>query len=189
MGRDKGLVPLGGVPLVKYVADVLSSVADQVVVSTAKGRRAKYAAILDDEFEFVEDKTEGIGPLEGLIRGLESAKGEYVLVSPCDTPFLKKEICQTVVQAAIGRDGAVPKTGPNYLEPLHGAYRKDSCVEAFRRVLASGVRSPTHAYRNLNIAFLDECGLRAIDADLLSFWNINNPDDLEKAEAQLARLR
>ena len=189
MGRDKGLVRLGHAPLVRYVAEVLSSIADEVLVSVAKGRRAAYAELLDKEYAFVEDREEGIGPVHGLIQGLEAAKGEYVLVSPCDTPFLRRNVCEAIVATAKGRDGAVPKTGARYFEPLHGAYRRTACVEAFRRVLASGKRTPTYAYKDLDIAFIDEPALRAIDPDLMSFWNINSPRDLEMAEAQLGRLR
>ncbi len=189
MGKDKGLVQLAGVPLARYVADVLSSVADQVIISVAKGRKRSYTEILGDDFVFVEDEAEGVGPLEGLLQGLGSARAEYVLVSPCDTPFLKKGICEAVARAATGRDGAVPKTGSRYLEPLHGAYRRIPCMEAFAKVLSSGKRTPTLAYHELDIAYVDDSVLRAIDPGLVSFWNINSPEDLRMAEAQVARLR
>lgn len=189
MGRDKGLVELGHVPLVKYVADVVSAMADEVVISVAKGRRESYSDVLGDKFRFVEDHQEGIGPLEGLVRGLDAARGEYVLVSPCDTPFLKKRVCEAIVEAASEKDGAVPKTGREHLEPLHGAYLRKPCAGAFKQALARGGRTPTHAYRTLDIVFLDESAIREIDPELQSFWNINSPEDLERAEGQLARLR
>ena len=189
MGTDKGLVMLGDAPLVIHVADVLSNVADEVLVSVGKGRSEMYADTLGPEFTIVEDSAEGVGPLEGLTKGLNAANGEYVLVSPCDTPFLKKEVCLAIVAAAKSRDGAVPRTGERHLEPLHGAYLRATCSKAFERALASGKRAPTQAYANLDIAYIDEGALRVIDADLLSFWNINGPDELERAKAQLALLR
>lgn len=189
MGSDKGLVMLGNAPLVRYVADVLMNIADEVLVSVGKDRRETYSHALGSEFVIVEDRTEGVGPLEGLMQGLNAAKGEYVLVSPCDTPFLRKEMCLAIVAAAKSRDGAVPRTGEKHLEPLHGAYLRTTCAKAFERTLASGKRAPTQAYADLDIAYIDEGILRAIDADLLSFWNINSPDELERAKAQLAHLR
>ncbi len=189
MGKDKGLVPLAGQPLVKYVAKVLSSVAEEVIVSVARDRREVYANALGDDFEFVEDKEDGQGPLEGLVRGLDAARGDYVVVSPCDTPFLRKEVCEAIIRAASGKDAAVPKTGFRFLEPLHGVYRRSTCGDAFAKTLASGRRTPTLAYDELDIVFLDEPTLRTIDPDLLSFRNVNSPEELRKAEAQACLLR
>jgi molybdopterin-guanine dinucleotide biosynthesis protein A len=189
MGTDKGLVKLGDAPLVRHVADVLTSVADEVLVSVGRGRRDMYADTLGSGFVVVEDRAEGMGPLEGLTQGLNVAKSEYLLVSPCDTPFLKREMCLAIAAAAKGRDGAVPRTGAKHIEPLHGAYRRATCARAFERALASGKRAPTQAYADLDITYIEEGTLRAIDAELLSFWNINSPADLERAKAQLALLR
>ena len=180
---------LDHVPLVKHVADVLSAVADEVVVSIARGSLRAYSDVLGDQFLFVEDHEQGIGPLEGLVQGLTTARGNYVLVSPCDTPFLKREVCEAIVEAAKGKDGAVPRTGREYVEPLHGAYRRRTACEAFKQVLSTGDRAPTQAFRNLNLVFIDEGAMRALDPELVSFWNINSPSDLRKAEDHLARLR
>lgn len=189
IGGDKGLIELGHVPLVKRVADLLSTVTDDVVVSVAKGRLRAYSDVLGEGPRFVEDQQEGIGPLEGLVRGLDAARGDYVLVSPCDTPFLKREVCEVIVRAAKGKDGAVPRTGKDYVEPLHGTYRKGAALGAFRRVLSRGEATPTLAFRNLDLVFVDESTIRALDPELVSFWNINSPEDLRKAENQLSRLR
>lgn len=189
IGGDKGLVELGGAPLVKYVAGVLSTVADELIVSVAARKLRAYSNVLGNDPIYVEDEREGIGPLEGLALGLTHAQGEYVLVSPCDTPFLRSSVCEATVDAAMGRDGAVPKTGDKLLEPLHGVYRRKPCADAFRRVISDGGRTPRQAYKGLDIVFLEEDFIRSLDPELVSFWNINSPEDLRKAEAQLERLR
>jgi len=189
MGTDKGLAQLGGAPLVRHIGDVLSGVADEVVVSVAHGKAGLYSEILGDLFRYVEDKDEGVGPLEGLVQGLRFARGDYVIVSPCDTPFLRKAVCESVIRSAMGRDGSVPMTGRTYLEPLHAAYRRGRCAEVFGTALSKGGRAPQEAFRGLDLVFLREEEVRGLDPDLLSFWNINSPEDLRKAESQLARLR
>ncbi len=189
MGKDKGLIKLGGIPLVRLVAEVLADVADEVLVSVGRGRDTDYSAVLPERFVLIEDEISNAGPLEGLICGLSGAKGDYVLVSPCDTPFLRMKMCEAMFTTAKGHDGAVPKTGARYFEPLHGAYKRASCLPAFCDVLLTGSRRPTEAYKSLDIAFVNEAALRSIDPDLLSFWNINSPGELEKAERQVALLR
>jgi molybdopterin-guanine dinucleotide biosynthesis protein A len=182
-------VELGHEPLVKHVANVVSEVAEEIVISVAKGRRELYSEILGDGFRYIEDEQSGIGPLEGLVQGMETARGDYVLVSPCDTPFLRKGVCEAIARAAKGKDAAVPMTGKHYLEPLHGTYRRSRSAEAFKRVLSEGGRAPTEAYEYLDVTFMDEDLVRSLDPGLLSFWNINSPEDLRRAEAQLALLR
>ncbi|MGQ9588278.1 MAG: molybdenum cofactor guanylyltransferase, partial [Thermoplasmata archaeon] len=89
MGQEKGLIELGGVPLIVHVSRTVASIVDETLVSVGKGRAQEYAGILGEGTRIVEDEREDIGPLEGLIRTFSCAKGEYILVSPCDTPFLK----------------------------------------------------------------------------------------------------
>jgi len=188
MGADKGLVELGGSPLASYVANILAAVADEVVISVGKGRRCEYSDALGGDFRFVEVEHEGVGPLEGLVRGMSEARGEYVLVSPCDTPFLRREVCWALSRLTKDRDGAVPKTGANHFEPLHGAYRRSALAEALEKVISGGGRAPIQAFEGLDLVFLEGNSLLELDPELVSFWNINTPEDLRKAEVQLSRF-
>ncbi len=184
MGRDKGMVKLGGRPLVDHVAKVLTEVTDEVLVSVAKGKSVEYEELLGDGFTIVEDVEEGIGPLEGLITALSAARGEYVLISPCDTPFLKTGVCRTTASHAYGRDGAVPIVR-GYREPLHAVYRRVNALEAFKKTIEKGDRRPTDAYGMLDLVPVPEDVLRESDPHLVSFWNLNSPEDLSLAEEEM----
>lgn len=184
MGQEKGLVRLGDEPLAGRVVKILDDVADEVVVAVAKGKASLYRGLLGPDVVIVEDEREGVGPLEGLVRAFETARGEYALVSPCDTPFLRTAVCREIVERSKGRDGAIPRVG-GFLEPLHGAYSRTVCLEAFRAAIERGDRKPVDAYPGLDLAFVDERRLRELDPDLESFWNLNSPDDLEGAKERL----
>lgn len=188
MGQEKGLVKLGGRPLITYVSTTLFEVVDEVVVSVARGMTEKYERVLGKGFRIVEDRRMGMGPLEGLLNSFGEALGEYVLVSPCDTPFLTPKMCELVARSAKGRDGAIPQTGTDYFEPLHGAYRRKKCLKVLDEMLEAGLRRPADAYPRLNLEFIPESVLRSVDPDLLSFWNLNSFDDLELAEMKLSAL-
>jgi molybdopterin-guanine dinucleotide biosynthesis protein A len=184
MGQEKGLVRLGDEPLAARVVKILDDVADEVVVAVAKGKISLYRELLGPEVIIVEDQREGVGPLEGLVRAFEITRGEYALVSPCDTPFLRTAVCREIIERAKGRDGAVPRVG-GFLEPLHGAYSKGTCLEAFRTAIERGKHKPVDAYPGLDLAFVDERSLRELDPNLESFWNLNSPEDLEGAKERL----
>jgi molybdopterin-guanine dinucleotide biosynthesis protein A len=186
MGEEKGLAVLGGKPLISYVARTLESVADEIVIAVANGKTGWYQEILGDEYIIAEDTRAGVGPLQGLITALRAANGDSVLVSPCDTPFLKVDLCESIVSLAKKRDGAVPRIGGNF-EPLHGVYRRIRCLAAFEEAIEEGGQRPVDAYRMLDLEYVDEDIVRVMDPRLESFWNLNSREDLELAEERLRR--
>jgi len=187
MGRDKGLVNLRGDPMVSYVIDSMLGIVNEIVISVAKGQASSYDEYAEIGFEVVEDRTSGIGPIEGILCALRAARGDYVLVSPCDTPFLKPGICELLLSRVSGKDAAVPVIKDKF-EPVHGAFKRDVATKAFEEVLSGGQRKPSEAYRKLKVEFVDETALRMIDPDLESFWNINTPDELRLAEKKLREI-
>ncbi len=182
MGHDKGLALLHGEPFIVHVSRAMEGVVDEIVISVSRGMRSRYEGILDADYVVVEDRRAGLGPLEGLMTVLSAARSEYVLFSPCDTPFLRPKVCELIVSSAVDRDGAVPKTGKSYFEPLHGAYRRRECLPAFEDAIVMGGGRPSYAYERLNLRYVAEQELRAVDPELESFWNINSPRDLESIE-------
>ena len=186
MGEEKGLAVLGGKPLISHVARTLESVADEIVIAVAKGMSGRYREVLSEEYKIVEDERAGVGPLEGLVTALSAAKEDSVLVSPCDTPFLKVDLCRSMVSLAKKRDGAVPRIGGNF-EPLHGVYRRIKCLAAFEEALEEGRQRPVDAYEMLDLEYIDEDVVRVVDPRLESFWNLNSREELEMAEERLRR--
>lgn len=184
MTEEKGLVLLGGRPLAAHVADAMRSAVDEVVIAVAPGLAPRYREALPDWVAVAEDRVSDRGPLEGLATGLRAAKGEYVIVSTCDTPFLRKGVCDLILSAAVGREGALPVVG-GYDDPLHGAYLRQRCLFVFDEVLAQGEHRPRDACRRLDLAMVSEETIRMIDPEMDSFWNINTPEELKAAEESM----
>ena len=185
MGQEKGLALLRNKPLISYVAKTISMVADEVVVAVAPGMSGLYTEVLGEEFRVYEDCREHGGPLDGLITALAAAKGEYVIVCPCDTPFLRPELMESIARFAKGRDGAIPIVR-GYIEPLHGAFRRSHCLSVFEEAVEEGYRKVADAFAMLNLVMIDEDIVRGLDMSLESFWNLNTPEDLAQAEHVMA---
>jgi len=181
MGAEKGLLRLGGRPLVSIVVGTMWSLADEVVVAVAPGMSSEYRATLGSRPSIVEDRASGIGPLEGLAASFAVARGDIVVTSPCDTPFLSRELIQLIAGSIGDADMAVPRVG-GLLEPLHAAYRRERCLRAFEETMARGERKIVTAFSGLDAVMVDEELLRAVDPELRSFWNLNTRNDLARAE-------
>lgn len=186
MGEEKGLALLGGKPLISYVVGTMEGVADEIVISVARGMSERYRDVLGDAYVIAEDGRTDVGPLEGLITALGASRGDYVLVSPCDTPFLRIDTLRSIISLVRKRDGAVPRFGDNF-EPLHGIYRRIKCLAAFEEALEEGKRKPVDAYGRLDLEYVDEEIIRVNDPHLESFWNLNTPEELKRAEERLRR--
>ena len=187
-GQEKGLVMLNDEPMVSRVVATMRMLADEVVVAVAGGRAEEYARFLSNDTIIVEDEREGIGPLHGLTTAMRAAGGDYVVVSPCDTPLLRPEMCRAVVDNGEGKDGAVPFVR-GYLEPLHACYRRKTCLDAFEQTVASGRRRPKDAYHLLNMARVDEEHIRRFDPHLESFINVNTQEDLAEVMGHISSQR
>lgn len=185
-GREKAFAEFGSAPMISHVITVLRQVTDSILVAVAPGRSSYYVDILGDDIRVVEDQQPGQGPIQGLATALEASRGEYVMVSPCDSPLLRKEVCEMVKARGMDRDGAVPRIS-GYLEPLHAIYRRESCLKAFVQVMEKGALRPKDAYSLLDLATVDEVELRTVDPDLVSFINVNSEETLALAVGRLGR--
>lgn len=199
MGRDKALVSLteregaagrlrapvdsGEATLITRVLCALQSVTREVLLATS--RPEPYAAL---SLPSVPDAFEGIGPLGGLIAGLEAlTHAETVLVVACDLPFVDGPALRTLAELAHSNptaDVVVPSTSGGD-EPLLAAYRPRvarilrKAVEERRLRLLAPIGS-------LEPAALDGTHVLRVPAAIITenadlFLNVNTPFDLDLA--------
>jgi molybdopterin-guanine dinucleotide biosynthesis protein A len=181
-GIDKALVQFRGRPLFMWVVTALSEVVNEVILSiSAEHDPVKFKELVGREVVIVKDAQPDLGPVSGLIPSFSEAKGEYVAVAPCDSPFIKSELYSLLFEKAQGYDGAVPYMN-NFWEPLHAVYRRKTYVQSLKKAQSHGKYRPMDAYTNLNIQKVTEEEVRSIDKELFSFFNINSIEDHKKAE-------
>ncbi len=118
--------------------------------------------------------------LTGIHSGLFYTKTEHAFIAACDTPFLKMDLVKTIVQYVDhGIDVVVPKTELG-IEPLCAVYSR-RCLQAVQNALERNNLKIRNFFNKLKVKEIPESVLRKADPDLVSFFNINTPDDLEKA--------
>lgn len=182
MGQDKALMPFLGRPLIVRQRELLTGLADELLVTT--NHTAAYAFL---GLPLYTDLLPGAGPLGGLYTALSAARGPLVAVIACDMPFVSAALLRAQ-RDLLTRDevDVVIPCSPNGIEPLHAIYRKDACLEAVRTALDAGERKMTAWLPGVHsrVMTVDEVAL--VDPEFRSFINVNSPEELRQAE-DLAR--
>ena len=184
-GEDKGVVKLAGKPLLGYVVDAVRSVVDETIVVTSSADRvARYEKLVRDSVRFVVDTQEFEGPLIGALSGFGVARGEFALVLPFDTPFVSREVVSLLFDLCVGRSAVIPRWPNGQIEPLHAVYRVEAALAAAEAAVADGRRDMRGMIERMRgVRFVSTLVIMELDPELKSFFNINTPLDLKKAEA------
>ena len=131
------------------------------------------------------------GPLVGLLgvlRRLETVDGpEWLLLVPCDTPFLPVELAERLLRQATdsGKPGAVIRHR-GALQPATAIWSRRLLPRLERAVNEEGLAG---FKQFLAIEPLAELAWPGTDAAALfdPFWNVNSPADLDQARRWLQR--
>ena len=183
LGRQKALEPLGGEPMIARVIGRLSPVVDSLVVVVNDEARAS-ALPLPDSARVAVDRYPGAGPLGGILTGLAASEGEWAVVVSCDMPFLSGPLFDHMLGLRAGHDAVVPLIGGRP-EPTHSVYAK-SCLPHMERKIVAGDLKIASFFDDVRVNFVPEEVLKKLDAEMLSFFNVNTQRDLDRALALVA---
>jgi molybdopterin-guanine dinucleotide biosynthesis protein A len=171
-GVDKGLVLLDERPMVAHVIERLTRQVGAIVIN-ANQNVDRYAAL---GYPVVSDTIGGFaGPLAGLHAGLSAATSQYIVTSPCDSPFLPLDL---VTRLAAGFEGANAQIAVAHTfaqpHPVFALVSRD-VLPHLTAFLEQGGRKIDAWYATLRVAPVqfDDCEE--------AFRNINTPDELAAA--------
>jgi molybdopterin-guanine dinucleotide biosynthesis protein A len=95
-GRDKGLLPFRGKPLVHHVIQRLAPQVDEVMISCNRNT-AEYARL---GHRLLHDRrTDFQGPLAALEAAAGLVRTPYLAIVPCDNPFLPLDLVSRLLVA------------------------------------------------------------------------------------------
>jgi molybdenum cofactor guanylyltransferase len=181
-GENKAVATVGGRRLIDHVVDLHRSIFDEVIIVSARP-----TDFLSLGCTVVADLAPERGPLCGIATGLLHASHEHAFVTACDMPFLKKDLLGYLRDRGPGCHAVVPVVS-GHLEPLHAVYAR-SCLPLILESLDRGATRVIDFYAHARVREIGEEELRRYDPDLVSFFNINTRDDLDRAEALFAAVR
>jgi len=176
MGQDKGLVSLAGIAMVEHVLAGVKDLGDEIIITTNNPEDYAYLNL-----KMASDQSPGAGALTGLQTALEAAQGPTVFVIACDMPFPSKALINHLLSLASSGDAIVPYYKDRF-QPLHAVYSKDPCFAAIEKAIANDQKRVISFFSDIDVITVDETVISELSIDGLSFFNVNTPEDLAKAE-------
>ncbi len=176
-GRNKAFIEVGGMRILDRLDALYRELFDEIILVTNQPRH-----YLDWDMTIVTDIFPMRSSWTGIHAGLHAATHPYALFAACDTPFLNAGLVAELLGRIEPRfDVVIPKTREGF-EPLCAVYSK-RCLPAMERHLLKGDFKILNLFNKLKVRTLSEKVVRMHDPEKVSFFNINRPEDFEKAKA------
>jgi molybdopterin-guanine dinucleotide biosynthesis protein A len=181
-GKNKALVHVGGKRILDRIYEVFTILFDKIILVT--NDPVQY---MEWDFDIVTDIFPIRSSLTGIHTGLFYITTPYAFFAACDIPFIKKELIEILLDSVEPSiDIVIPETSKG-LEPLCSVYSK-RCLKPVEEQLEKQSLKIERMFQKVRVKKISEDILRTIDQDLLSFSNINTPDDLTRAKQAATKL-
>jgi molybdopterin-guanine dinucleotide biosynthesis protein A len=195
--EHKALANLGGDTIIDTILNTFHPLFERTIIVTN-------TPLLFTPWEgaIVTDIYPVRSPLTGIYSGLFYAQTPHIFVAACDTPFLKGEVVKRVLDnIEPAADVVIPVTGKG-IEPLCAVYSKN-CLLPIERMLLNHLAGEAsqeigggrrldqslrirNFFKKVRLKTIGEDQLRPLDPELISFFNVNTPEDLETAAGMLS---
>lgn len=184
MGRDKRALPWAPTQdespqtLLDHVVATVASLTDDVVLVANDAPGVGGVRVVGDFYP-------GAGSLGGIYSGLAAAAYDLAFIAAADMPFLNARLIRDLAGRAAGAGAVVPVIGGRP-EPLHAIYRKALLAPARRRIERRELKVAP-VFDAVSTVWVPESELHQRDPTLHSFWNLNTPEDYDRALALASR--
>ena len=192
-GSDKGLYKFRGKPLISYQLESLTQTDyDIFLVAHSIEQAQSYidkinirqimGFIIDDNSLLSDSKL--YTPMKGLYSAYKELKEldyEKSFALSCDLPLINIDVIEFMIKQSREFDCCIPKWNNGFLEPLFAiypikkAYKKAEENLKNRKYKLTNIMSDNWKINYLSI----ENSIKQFDQNLLTFLNINTPEDIE----------
>jgi molybdenum cofactor guanylyltransferase len=188
-GGDKGLLDLGGKPMLAHVIERLAPQVGRLVIN-ANGDPSRFAPF---RLPVVADTVPDFaGPLAGVLAGMRWSRANapaarWIATAAGDAPLLPRDLVGRCIQALDGGQGAIALAqSAGELHPVIGLWPV-ALADDLEAQLAAGVRkvlawTDRHGTVPVPFPFVKVGG-----QDLDPFFNANTPRELDDLRALLGR--
>jgi len=166
---NKGLLDYQSKPMISHIIESVKPNVKQILVSANQDIHAYqqfgFPVITDDNHNFQ-------GPLAGILSCEQETKTKLIYITPCDTPFLPKNLCLDLLDSLNKNDVSlcVANDG-NRLQNLNLLMHKN-LISSIKHYFDSGNRKVNHWIKQQKFSVVN------YDKQIDFFININTKDDL-----------
>lgn len=175
-GQNKAFISIGGKRILDHIYEVFNKLFAEIILVTSDPLQ-----YIKWDLNIAADLSPIRSSLTGIHAGLFYSTNPYSFFIACDTPFLKIKMVEAIINSIEPDvDIILPETSKG-IQPLCAVYSKQ-CLKHIERQLTRKELQIRRFFKKVRVKKLPENLLRKNDPDLLSFFNINTPDDLAKAK-------
>ena len=197
-GNDfpKGIFKLNNKPILSHELEILlnfnhaiflvANSQHQVDIFKSKIDLAPKIEVVYDDLKYLYDKTIRT-PLIGLFSAFKELKKlnyRKIFALSCDLPLIKYEVIKLLIDLSEGYDCCIPKweSKNGYLEPLCAIYSiKKALKESKQNLQNQNYKLTNLISQSWHINYVSiEKTIQALDPNLLTFFNVNDPKDIER---------
>jgi len=167
MGEDKAFLTYEGTSFIETAIQKLQPYCSEIIIGSDNPK------ISIPDTHRVSDEIADIGPLGGLYSCLKRSSNEEAIVIPIDTPFLRSQLIDYILEHSRGYDVTVVRHGER-IHPLTGVYNK-AVVPILEEEIKEG------HYKILK--FIYKTKYRLLDTESFGeemFTNINSTEEYER---------
>ena len=181
-GKNKAFCEIRGQRIITRIYSIFKSIFDDIIMVTNSPE-----LYLDYDVTLVTDILPVRSSITGIHTGLFYAKHPYAFCTACDTPFLKMEMVQCVIsKIKPGFDLILPETQAG-LEPLCAVYSKEALNLMAGKIQENKLKIQ-RVFSKKRILKIPESEIKKVDPDLVSFFNVNTPEELAVAETMAMEM-
>lgn len=182
-GTSKAFLEVDGIPLVERLLDVFRELFTEIVIAARDaGPYAQYGVPV------ALDRMEARSSLTGIHAGLSAVRAEHAFFVACDVPFLHPGLVRVLLEHVQPEaDVILPRKADGYHEPLCAVYSR-RCLPHITAQLRQGDYKIINFFDKVRLVDVPVARLREQDPELLSFRNLNTPEDLRQARARASLL-
>ncbi len=178
-GTPKGLLTVGGQRILDRVAEAVRAATGEPPLLVANAPDARNWR---PDLTTIPDRRPGCGSLGGIHTAVAAAPGPVLCVA-WDMPFLPVGLLRALIEESAPYDVFLPESdGRRGVEPLCAVYGP-ACAGAIARRLDAGDLRAIGFHGDVKVGRLPLERVRGFGDPAMLFWNVNEPDDLERAEA------
>jgi molybdopterin-guanine dinucleotide biosynthesis protein A len=177
MGQDKAFLQVGQSSVIERVLDSVTGLTDDLFIGTNAAKKYQGFGL-----RVVTDVYPDKAALGGIYSAIHAARHSHVLVVACDMPFLNIELLRYLAGLASDVDVVAPLIEPPQPETMHAVYGKN-CLEPIESRLLRNELRVTGFFDDVSVRYVNRDEVRKYDANLYSFFNINSPQDWQRAQA------
>lgn len=169
----KGFIELGGMGIIERTMMMLRGLGHEVVISTNEPEHYFTLGV-----PLIGDTVPSAGPMSGIVSVMDATGADELFVIACDMPFVRAEVISYIIGQR-AKEATVPLLGGRP-EPLLAVYTKDA-TQRMRQMIGEGNTSIAKMLQEMDVRYISEEELKAIDPSGESFMNINTPEDYDRA--------